>query len=118
HIGMRRRYGWMREGARRFSRPYRRIDPSLVEKPAGDLGHLWSEAAISAEHGRLGFVPRHAAGVFLGQRRIAVPVFELGLAEPFRLHGIVAMRELWIGGAHRFDQCVDHFRFDAVRKMA
>ncbi len=53
-----------------------------------------------------------------GQRRVAVPVVELVLAEPLGLHRVVAVREPRIGGAHRRDQRVDHLALDAVRQMA
>ncbi len=51
------------------------------------------------------------------QRRIAVPMFQRGLAEPFCLEPVVAMREARIGAAHGGDQRIDDLALDPVGEM-
>ena len=91
-VGVRRRHRRMREGAGRLALAHRRIDPAAVEEALGDGGHVRREAAVGVEHHRLRVRPGHDALRLVGQRRVAVPVGELVLAEPPGLHGVVAMR--------------------------
>ena len=50
HIGMRRRHGRMREGARRLAGPRRRVDPAVLEEALGDRRHLRRERAVGGQH--------------------------------------------------------------------
>ena len=100
HIGMRRRHGRMREGARRLAGPHRRVDPVAVEEGARDLGHVRREAVIGRQHGVLRLVPADRRLRRLGQRRVAVPVVHRFHAEPARLHRVVAVRQPRIGLAN------------------
>ena len=118
HIGMRRRHGRMREGAGRFSGPRRRIDPAVVEEALGDRRHLRRERAVGGEHGLLRLRPGDGAHRDLRQRRVAVPVRQLLLAEPARLQRVIAVRQPRIGLAHRRHQRVHHLGLDAVGEMA
>ncbi len=107
----------MREGARLLARPHRRVDPALVEKTFCDPRHFRRETVVSAKHN----VPRVVPGIGLRrdmrQRRVAVPMFERGLAEPFGLEPVIAMRQARIGGAHGANQRIDHLALHAVGKM-
>ncbi len=107
----------MREGARRLAGPHRRVDPALVEEALGDRGHLRREGAVGGEHALARLVPADGARLDLGQRRVAVPVVELVLAEPLGLDRVVAVRELGEAGAHGRDQRIHHLALDAVRQM-
>ena len=51
------------------------------------------------------------------QRRVAVPMFQRRLAEPFGLERVIAMREARIGGAHGGHQRIDDLALDPVGKM-
>ena len=85
HIRMRRRHGRMRESARLLARAHRRVDPVLLEEAVGDFRHLGRERAISGEHGRARVGPGNRALRHLRQRRVAIPIGQPLLAEPFRL---------------------------------
>ena len=115
---MRRRRGGVGECARRLSGPHRRINPAVGEKTLGDAGHLRREAAIGRQHHVPGIRPGDAAGGGKRQRRIAVPMRELLPFEPARLEPIIAMRQFWIGRAHRPHQRIDDLALDAVVQMA
>ncbi|MGY4302282.1 hypothetical protein ACVWXN_010377 [Bradyrhizobium sp. i1.4.4] len=52
-----------------------------------------------------------------GSGALAVPISQPLLAEPLRLQRIIAMRQLWIGRAHRGDQRVHHLALDAIAQM-
>jgi hypothetical protein len=95
-IGMRARYRRMGEGARRLALAYRRIDPAGTEERLGDLDQLRRKPAIGGEDGRFRRLPVEGPVVARRQRRVAVPnvqfAVELVLAEPFRLHRVIAMR--------------------------
>ena len=54
----------------------------------------------------------------VGQRRVAVPMLELRLAEPARLQRVVAMRQPRIGAGHRRRQRVDHLALDPIGEVA
>ena len=66
----------------------------------------------------LRLVPGNGALLDLRQRRIAVPMVELVLAEPLRLQGVVAVRQARIGLAHGGDHRLHHLALDPVRQMA
>ena len=85
HIGMRGGRRRMSEGAGRLAGPHRRVDPSLVEEAAGDVGHARRKASIGAEDGVARLIPGEDAGSGPGERRVAIPMVELVLAEPTRL---------------------------------
>ena len=108
----------MREGAGLLAGAHRRVDPALLEELVGDLRHLRREGAVGGEHRRACIAPWDRALRHLRQRRVAVPVRQLLLAEPFGLQRIIAVRQFRIGRAHGGDQRLHHFRLDAVGEMA
>ena len=118
HIRVRRRRGRVREGARRLARPYRRVDPAIGEKPLGNAGHFRRKSAIGRQHHVPGLRPGDHAGRGKRQRRVAIPMRKFLLFEPGGLQRVIAMRQSWIGRAHRADQRVDDFALDAVVEMA
>ena len=117
HVGVRGRRGRMREGARRLARAHRRVDPAVGEEALGDIGHLWREAAIGRQHHVARVGPADRVGRRKRQRRVAVPIGQPLLAEPACLQRVVAMRQFWIGRAHRGDQRIHHLALDAVVQM-
>ena len=113
-IGVRTRYGRMGEGPRRLAVLDRRVDPAAIEKRLGDPGELGREPAIGLHHRGLGGLPVEDALVAGGQRGVAVPGVELGLAEPPGLHGVIAVREPRIGFLHRRLQRVDNLALHGI----
>ena len=90
----------------------------MREEALGDVGHARREIAIGREHGLARIVPAdHLLGL-LGQRRVTVPMRKLLLAEPSRLHGVVAVRDARVSLAHGGDECVDHLLLHAIGEVA
>ena len=117
HVGVRRRHGRMREGARRLAGPRRRVDPAPLEEAAGDASPSPAQIAVGGEHRLARLVPGDAPVDRLRQRRVAVPELQPLLAEPAGLQRVVAMREARIGLAHGADQRIDHLRLDPVGQV-
>ena len=118
HVRVRRRRCRVGERARRLAGPHRRVDPPAVEEAARDPRHLRREPAVGVEHQVARVRPRHLAGVLVRQRRVAVPVGQPLLAQPLRLHRVVAVRQLRVRRAHRRDQRLHHLGLDAVGEVA
>ena len=117
-VRVRRRRRRMGEGARRLAGPRRRVDPALVEEAPRDVGHARRKAAIGVEHRVARRAPGEDAARRVGQRRVAIPMLELRLAEPARLERVIAMRKARIGVGHRRRQRVDHLALDPIGEMA
>ena len=66
-----------------LARPHRRIDPALVEKSLGDPRHFRRETVVGAKHDVARIVPVDGLAARVRQRRVAVPMVEPRLAEPF-----------------------------------
>ena len=115
---MGRRHGRVRECTRRLALAHRRVDPAAVEEALGDHRHLRRKAAIGIEHDPFRVRPGNDPLGLVWQRRVAIPVRELVLAEPPGLHRIVAMRRARIGLPHRADQRFHHLALDPVGEMA
>nr|WP_255608336.1 hypothetical protein [Methylosinus sp. Sm6] len=111
-------HGRMGEGARRLAGPHRRVDPIALEEARGDLRHARRKARIGREHDVARLVPGIDMARHLGQRRVAVPMIERLLAEPFGLELVIAMRELGMGGDDARNQRLDHLGLDAIGEMA
>ncbi len=118
HVRMRRRHGGMREGAGRFAGARRRIDPALAEEAPGDIRHFRREIRIGGQDGVFRLGPRDGPLIDLGQRRVAIPMIELVLAEPPRLQLVVAVRQARIGLLHGRHQRLHRFAFDAIGEVA
>ncbi len=88
---MDRRHCWMSEGTRRFARSRLGINPALVEELARGITHRLGKTVIGAQDDVPGVTPRDLCVWGLRQRRIPVPGVEFVHAEPFRLHGIIAV---------------------------
>src|SRR3984885_8770360 len=82
NVGMSRWRRRMRECAWGLARPHRRIDPAFVEEAPGDIAHARREGAIGAKHHVARGLPLVDAPRRIRQRRVAVPMVELRLAEP------------------------------------
>ncbi len=117
-IRMGARHRRVREGARRFARPRRGVDPGVVEELPAHLGQFRREAGIGVENGVARLGPRDLGVVVLGQRGVAVPVVELVDAEPARLQRVVAVRQPAVLAAHGGDQRLDHVVLDLVGEVA
>src|SRR5260370_28606532 len=73
---------------------------------------------MGGNKGRLRLAPADGAGWDRRQRRVAVPVRQLLLAEPARLERGIAMREARIGREYRFDPRLPYFGFDAICQVS
>ena len=82
--------------------------------PSADLPVVLAGTTVSVQDaaGVLRLAPGNGARLHLRQRRVAVPVGELILAEPARLQRIVAVRQPRIRLAHGRHQRIHHLRLD------
>ena len=116
--GMGPGHGRMGEGAGILPRFRRRVDPIFVEEYPGDIGDPGFEAAEGVEYRRARFFPGEFSAFPVGKRRVAVPVVQLVDAKPFRLHGVIAMREFLVILRDRGHQRLDHLVLHEVGKIA
>ncbi len=117
-VGVRARYGGMRERARGLARTHRNVDPGLLEERLGGFGELGREAVVGVQHQVYGVGPGIAAAIVAGERRVAVGVGELFQPQPLRLQSVIAVRQARIGRLHRRNQGVDDFVLDLVGEVA
>ena len=108
----------MGKSTTRLARSRRGIDPWLVKKLFADFGKVRRELAIGIQHQRFCGVPRNFLATGIRERRVAVPVIELTLAEPARLQLVIAMRQIGIGFPDGRRQGVDNHIFDMVGEIA
>ena len=105
------------ESAGGLARFDRRVDPALGKERLCKLGHFRRKIRIGGHDGFLRLGPWHAAVVFHGEGRVAVPCLHRFKAEPFGLERVVAMRQARVGGHDGVAQRLDHFGLNVVGQV-
>jgi hypothetical protein len=100
-----RRDGVRAESPGPLPRPYRRVDPALVEEPARHLGEVGRERAVGVEDELMRFAPREL-GVLGRHRRETVVVGDPVETEEPGLERVPALRDV-VAPLDRLDQSPD-----------
>ena len=91
----------VRIGARLFARPGPRIDPRVGKEGLGRVGELGREGGKAVQHHGLCLIPTVGARLCGIQRRIAIPLVEVGPAHGLGFQPIVAMADAFVAFHHR-----------------